>query len=52
MTLDNRRGNHHGLVDATKRKRRRGDYRRWERSRSMELWQMDVMAVSSGEGGL
>jgi len=33
----------HGLVDGTKRKRRRGDYRRWERSRSMELWQMDVM---------
>jgi transposase InsO family protein len=33
----------HGLVDAKKRKRRRGDYRRWERSRSMELWQMDVM---------
>jgi transposase InsO family protein len=33
----------HGLVDATKRKRRREDYRRWERSRSMELWQMDVM---------
>jgi transposase InsO family protein len=32
-----------GLVDAKKRKRRRGDYRRWERSRSMELWQMDVM---------
>jgi transposase InsO family protein len=33
----------HGLVDATKRRRRREDYRRWERSRSMELWQMDVM---------
>lgn len=33
----------HGLVDATKRRRRRADYRRWERSRSMELWQMDVM---------
>jgi transposase InsO family protein len=33
----------HGLVDAKKRKRRREDYRRWERSRSMELWQMDVM---------
>jgi transposase InsO family protein len=32
-----------GLVDAKKRKRRRADYRRWERSRSMELWQMDVM---------
>ena len=33
----------HGLVEAAKRKRRREDYRRWERSRSMELWQMDVM---------
>jgi transposase InsO family protein len=33
----------HGLVEATKRKRRREDYRRWERGRSMELWQMDVM---------
>jgi transposase InsO family protein len=33
----------HGLVEANKRKRRREDYRRWERSRSMELWQMDVM---------
>ncbi len=33
----------HGLVEATKRKRRREDYRRWERSRSMELWQLDVM---------
>lgn len=32
-----------GLVDAKKRRRRREDYRRWERSRSMELWQMDVM---------
>jgi transposase InsO family protein len=33
----------HGLVEANRRKRRREDYRRWERSRSMELWQMDVM---------
>jgi transposase InsO family protein len=33
----------HGLVEATKRKRRREDYRRWERTRSMALWQMDVM---------
>ena len=33
----------HGLVEAKKRKRRREDYRRWERSRPMELWQMDVM---------
>jgi hypothetical protein len=33
----------HGLVDASKRRRRREDYRRWERGGSMELWQMDVM---------
>jgi transposase InsO family protein len=33
----------HGLVEAKKRKRRREDYRRWERGRAMELWQMDVM---------
>lgn len=32
-----------GRVDATVRKRRRGDYRRWERGRPMELWQMDVV---------
>ena len=33
----------HGLVEVTKRRRRRSDYKRWERSRSMELWQMDVV---------
>ena len=33
----------HGLVDAKVRKRKREDYSRWERGRSMELWQMDVM---------
>jgi transposase InsO family protein len=33
----------HGLIDPKKRRRRRGDYRRWERGRAMELWQMDVM---------
>jgi transposase InsO family protein len=32
-----------GLVQPKKRRRSRGDYRRWERSRSMELWQMDIM---------
>jgi len=32
-----------GLVDPTVRKRRRSDYKRWERSRAMELWQMDIM---------
>jgi transposase InsO family protein len=33
----------HGLVEPKKRKRTRADYRRWERSRSMELWQMDIV---------
>lgn len=33
----------HGLIDPKTRRRRREDYKRWERSRSMELWQMDVM---------
>lgn len=32
-----------GLIDPAKRRRRREDYRRWERERAMELWQMDVM---------
>jgi transposase InsO family protein len=33
----------YGLIDPKKRRRRREDYKRWERGRSMELWQMDVM---------
>jgi len=33
----------HGLIVPGRRKRRREDYRRWERGRPMELWQMDVM---------
>ena len=51
----------HGLIVPGKR-RRREDYRRWERGRSMELWQMDVMGgvhladqrlhiVETGNGG-
>lgn len=32
----------HQLIDPQRRRRRRSDYRRWERSRAMELWQMDV----------
>ena len=34
----------HHLIDPQKRRRRREDYQRWERHRSMELWQMDIMA--------
>ena len=33
----------HGLIDRQRRRRRRSDYKRWERSRAMELWQMDVV---------
>lgn len=33
----------HRLIDAQQRRRRRSDYKRWERSRAMELWQMDIM---------
>lgn len=33
----------HELVAGVKRKRRRSEYRRWERGRAMELWQMDIV---------
>lgn len=33
----------HRLIDHKPRRRQAKDYRRWERSRPMELWQMDVM---------
>ena len=33
----------HRLIEPEPRKRKRSDYKRWERSRSMELWQMDVV---------
>ena len=33
----------HGLIDPKKRRRKREDYRRWEREHAMELWQMDIM---------
>ena len=34
----------HGLITPQARKRkRRSDYKRWERSRAMELWQMDIV---------
>jgi transposase InsO family protein len=41
----------HGLVDPKRRKRRREDYRRWERARAMQLWQMDVMGRVHLAGG-
>ncbi len=33
----------HGLVTPQARKPKRSDYKRWERSRAMELWQMDIV---------
>ena len=33
----------HHLIDPTPRRRPRSDYKRWERSRAMELWQMDIV---------
>ena len=33
----------HRLIMPTPRKRSRSDYKRWERSKSMELWQMDIV---------
>ena len=32
----------HGLVAASKRKRRRQDYKRWQRDAPMQLWQPDI----------
>jgi transposase InsO family protein len=41
----------HRLIQPKPRRRRRDDYKRWERSRSMELWQVDVMGhVKLGTG--
>jgi transposase InsO family protein len=42
----------HRLIDHKPRRRRPQDYRRWERSRPMELWQMDVMGGVMLEGGI
>ena len=33
----------HNLVDRQPRRKRRSDDKRWERSKSMELWQMDIV---------
>jgi transposase InsO family protein len=33
----------HRLIDPAPRRRKASDYRRWERSRAMELWQIDVL---------
>lgn len=33
----------HGLIELRRRKKRRDEFRRWERERPMQLWQLDVM---------
>ena len=32
-----------GLIQPRSRRRTKASYRRWERARPMELWQMDIM---------
>ncbi|MEU5726362.1 IS481 family transposase [Micromonospora sp. NPDC047738] len=41
----------HGLIDPVPRRRRREDYRRWERDRPMELWQLDIVGGIKLAGG-
>ena len=42
----------HGLVTPQARRRKRADYVRWERARSMELWLMDIVGgVRLVDGG-
>jgi transposase InsO family protein len=41
----------HHLIELRRRRKRREEFRRWERERPMELWQMDVMAGVFLEGG-
>ena len=33
----------HSLIELRRRRKRRDEFRRWERDRPMQLWQMDVM---------
>ena len=40
----------HRLIDPKARRRRRSDYKRWERSRAMELWQIDVVGIHLHDG--
>ncbi len=41
----------HGLIDLRRRRKRREDFRRWERDRLMQLWQIDVMGGVMVEDG-
>ncbi len=33
----------HGLIEPGVRRRKRSDYKRWQRDRPMQLWQMDIV---------
>ena len=33
----------HRLIEVEPRRKKRADYKRWERARAMELWQMDIV---------
>jgi transposase InsO family protein len=33
----------HGLIELRRRRKKRDEFRRWQRDRPMQLWQMDVM---------
>ena len=39
----------HNLVDQKARRKGWKDYRRWERARAMELWQMDIMGGGASD---
>ena len=41
----------HRLIELRRRRKRRDEFRRWERDRPMQLWQMDVMGGVELEGG-
>ena len=41
----------HGLITPEARRKRRSDYKRWERARAMELWQMDIVGGVILTGG-
>ena len=41
----------HRLIELRRRRRRRDEFRRWERERPMQLWQMDVMGGVEVEDG-
>jgi transposase InsO family protein len=41
----------HGLIELRRRRKRREEFRRFERDRPMQLWQMDVMGGVRLEDG-